>query len=214
MTTTTDRPSNAERPKATAVARNELEVLRQQLAAIERFNQSLVAARAAAAAASSRELRMDAARRMDVLRRQQQAVIARSHEQLRACGALLRTTAERRAVLAHRNAWYLDRVSAVLTARGVHVVARVDNGADAIGTALCEQPDVVLVEDSLAMVPGEQVVRQLRALCPSAQVVAQCAYGDRAGPLLDAGAAAAYARAVPPADVAEAMSRLVLAASV
>jgi CheY-like chemotaxis protein len=208
MTTIMNRPSGASGEQATASARSELDVLAQQLAAIERFNRNLKTARGAAAAASSRETRMDMDRRMDVLRRQQEAVIARAHEQLHGTGELLPSTARRRVVLAHRNEWYLDRVSAVLRDHGAHVVARLDNGADAIGVALCEQPDVVLVEDTLAMVPGEQVVRELRALCPSTRIVAQCAYGDRVGALLEAGAAAAFARKVPPADVAEAMHRL------
>lgn len=59
------------------------------------------------------------------------------------------------------------------------------------------------------MVPGEQVLRELRVLCPSTRIVAQCAYGDRVGALLEAGAVAVYARKVPPADVAEAMHRLI-----
>ena len=209
MTTTMDRPSVAGPDQATPSARSELDVLGQQLAAIDRFNQSLEMARAAAAVATSREMRMDMGRRMDVLRRQQEAVIAHAHEQLHATGGLLRATARQRVVLAHRNEWYLDRVSAGLRDRGVRVVARVNNGADAMGVALCEQPDVVLVEETLAMVPGEQVVRELRVLCPSARIVAQCAYGDRVGALLEAGASAAYARRVPPADVVEAMHRLI-----
>jgi hypothetical protein len=209
MTTIMDRSSGADGDQATAFARSDLDVLVQQLAAIDRFNGNLKMARNAAAAATSCEMRMDLNRRLDVLRRQQEAVIARAHEQLHATGDLLCATAQRRVVLAHRNEWYLDRISAGLRDRGVHVVARLDNGADVIGVALCEQPDVVLVEDTLAMVPGEQVVRKLRALCPSTWIVAQCAYGDRVGALLDAGASAAYVRSVPPAHVAEAMHGLI-----
>ncbi len=207
MTTTIGRPSPAHPADAPTAPRSDLDVLGQQLTAIDRFNENLKVARAAVA--NTREMRLDQARRMDVLRRQQQAVIARTREQLQATGGLLWVAARRSVVLAHRSQWYLDRVSVVLVERGIRVVARVENGADAIGVALCEQPDVVLVEDTLAMVPGEQVVRELRALCPSTRIVAQCAYGDRVGALLDAGAAAAYARCVPPADVAEEMHRLI-----
>jgi hypothetical protein len=209
LTTIMDRPSAASGEQAATSARSELDVLGQQLAAIDKFNRNLKVARDAAAAATSREMRMDLDRRMDVLRRQQEAVIAHAHEQLLATGDLLRSTARRRVVLAHRSEWYLDRVSAVLRGRGAHVVARLDNGADAVGVALCEQPDVVLVEDTLAMVPGEQVLRELRVLCPNTRIVAQCAYADGVGALLQAGAAGAYARKVPPADVAEAMHRLI-----
>ncbi len=212
MTMTTDWPSGADSDQAQVPPRSELELVGQQLAAIETFNRHLtVAQQAAASSARSREMRMDSARRMEVLRRQQQAVIARAHQQLEATGDLARGTSERRVVLAHRNEWYLDRVSGALRERGLKVVARLDNGADVVGLTLCEQPDVVLVEDTLAMVPGEDVVRELRGLCPRTSIVAQCAYGDRVGALLDAGATAVYTRNVPPKDVAEAMHRLLTA---
>jgi CheY-like chemotaxis protein len=192
--------------------RSELDVIKYQLAAIEAFNRQVAVVReAAAASARSREMRLDAARRLDVLRRQQQAVIARTHEQLEATGSILRSISERRVVLAHRQEWYLDRVSAGVRARGIHVVARTDNGADAVGMTLSEQPDLVLVEDSLTMLPGEQVMRELQALCPRTRIIAQCAYGDRVGALLDAGAAAVYTRNIPPADVADGMHRILTA---
>lgn len=148
---------------------------------------------------------MDAARRMEVLRRQHQAVVARAHAQLQETGDLLFSSGPKRVVLAHRSDWFVDRVGAALSGRGLQVVARLDNGADAIGLTLCEQPDVGLVEDALAMVPGVEVVRERRGLCPATRIVAQCGYGDRVGPLLDAGAEAVYTRKMPPMDVAAAM---------
>ncbi|MBW3611859.1 MAG: hypothetical protein KY438_10085, partial [Actinobacteria bacterium] len=71
-------------------------------------------------------------------------------------------------------------------AAGVRVVARLDNGADALGVVVAEQPDLVLVEESLAMLPGQEVVREIRQFSPHTLVVAQVAYGDRAGQMLDA----------------------------
>jgi len=211
MTTTSEaRDLRVDREPVTQ--RSELDVIKYQLAAIEAFNRQVAVVREAAAASGlSREMRLDAARRLDVLRRQQQAVIAHTHQQLEATGSVLRSISERRVVLAHRQEWYLDRVSAGLRARGIHVVARTDNGADAVGMTLCEQPDLVLVEDSLTMLPGEQVMRELRALCPRTRIIAQCADGDRAGALLDAGAAAVYTRNIPPADVADGMHRILTA---
>ena len=182
----------------------------RQLQAIETFNRNLQQAQAAAAAsARTRETRMDAGRRMEVLRRQHEAVVARAHQHLQATGDPLRASSTPRVVLAHRNAWFVDRVAALLADRGLQVVARLDNGADTVGLTLCEQPDLVLVDDTLAMLPGVEVVRELRALCPDTRIVAQCGYGDRVGPLLEAGADAVYTRQVPPADVAAAMVDLV-----
>jgi CheY-like chemotaxis protein len=190
---------------ATATAwrpRSEVELAAQQLQAIDRFNRSRrLAVQAAAAAARSREMRMDATRRLEVLRREHEALVSRAHEQLRLTGDLLCATAARRVVLAHRNAWFIGKVARVLEDDGLQVVARVDNGADAVGVVVCEQPDLLLVEETLAMVPGEQVVREVRELSPQTIVAAQVQYADRAAALREAGASLVFTRAVGPLDV-------------
>lgn len=189
--------------------RSPLDVVAQQLTAIERFHgYRHLAEEAAAAAARSRELRMDAARRLEVVRREHEALVARADEQLRRTGDLLHGSAAPRVVLAHRNAWFAGRVAELLRDAGAQVVASVDNGADAIGVAVAEQPDLLLVEDTLAMVPGEQVVREVRQLCAGTCVVAQVAYSDGVGSMLDAGAMTVFTRRVPPGDVAEGMRAL------
>ena len=58
------------------------------------------------------------------------------------------------------------------------------------------------------MVPGEQVVRDVRSYCPDTVVAAQVAYGDRVGALLHAGASAVFTRRVPPLDAARSMLEL------
>lgn len=189
-----------------------MDLAAQQLRAIARFNEACRTAEVAAAAISrSREMRMDAARSLEVLRREHDAMVGRAHEQLRVTGDLLHGTASRRVLLAHRNAWFLGKVARALQVRGLLVVAQVDNGADAVGLAVAEQPDLLLVEDTLAMVPGEQVVREVRRYCPETLVVAQVAHGDRVGLLLDAGAATVYFRTVPPLDVAAGLLELLAA---
>ena len=191
--------------------RSELDLADQQLRAIARFNTARrMAEDAAAAVARSREMRMDAARSLEVLRREHDAVVRRAHEQLRVTGNHLRGV-QRRVVLAHRNEWFLGKVALSLQDHGFLVVARLDNGADAVGLAVAEQPDLVLVEDTLAMVPGEQVVREVRRFCPQTQVVAQVAYGDRVPVLLEAGASTVVTRSVPPLDVAQRMVGLLVA---
>ncbi|MDP9466825.1 MAG: hypothetical protein M3P31_06260 [Actinomycetota bacterium] len=183
--------------------RTELDLAAQQLQAISRFNDARRTAQAAAAAlAGSREMRMDVARSLDVLHREHAAVVRRAHEQLRVTGDLLGGTPERRVVIAHRNAWFVGKVAHALKDRGMLVVAHVDNGADAVGISVAEQPDLLLVEETLAMVPGEQVVREVRTYCPETLIAAQVAHGDRVGVLLQAGAAAVFNRQVPPLDAA------------
>lgn len=192
--------------------RSEIEVAAQQLLAIDRFNTARqTAAQAAAAAGRSRELRMDASRQLEVVRRQHEALISRAHEQLRVSGALLHGTAARRAVLAHRSEWFLDKLAHQLQDAGIGVVARVDNGADAIGLAVAEQPDLLLVEDTLAMVSGEQVVREVRQYSPDTVIAAQVDHGGRVDPFLDAGAASVFTRRVPPGEIATELRALLSA---
>jgi hypothetical protein len=193
--------------------RSQLDLAAQQLQAIRRFNDARHTAEAATASvARSREMRMDVTRSLEVLRREHDAVVRRAHEQLCLTGALLRGTPERRVVIAHRNEWFVGKVAHALQDQGVLVVAQVDNGADAVGIAVAEQPDLLMVEDTLAMVPGEQVVRDVRSYCPDTLVAAQVANGDRVGPLLHAGAAAVFTRQVPPLDAVRSMLALLEAA--
>lgn len=201
------------RPPATpGLGRSELEVVDLQLRAIDSFHATQRAAQQAAeAAARSRELRMDNDRALEILRREHEALVARAHEQLRLSGELLGVVASRRVILAHRNEWFRGKVAQLLRDQGWEVVAALDNGADTVGLAVAEQPDVVLVEDKLAMLPGEQVVREIRHFCPRTLVVAQVDYSDRVATLLDAGATTVWTRQVPPQDVARGLVQLLAA---
>ena len=196
--------TDAAREARTPAQRTQVALAAQQLAAIEQFLTTRRRAEAIAEDGSlSREQRLDHSRRQEVLQRQHEALIARSHEQLRSAGDPMSSLAQRRLVIAHRNGWFAGKVTEVMRSNGVAVVAAVDNGADAIGVAIAEQPDLVLVEDTLAMVPGETVIREVREFCPATVVAAQVAYGDRVAPLLEAGADAVFTRSVPPSDVAQ-----------
>lgn len=183
--------------------RSELQLAAQQADAIAAFTRShRTAHEARQAAARSREMKLDNARATEVLRREHAALVARAHEHLRLTGTVLRSTGARRVVLAHRSEWFRGKLSRVLTDGGLHVVAVLDNGADAVGVTVAEQPDLLLVEDTLAMVPGEAVVREVLRFCPDTVVAAQVASSDGVGALLDAGAHEVFTRQVPPAEVA------------
>ena len=193
--------------------RSELELAAQQLRAVERFNRARhMREDAAAAAARSREMRMDAARSLDVLRHEHEAVVRRAQEHLQDSGHLLRATAQRRAVLVHRDDWLCRKVARALEDHGVQVVAGTDNGADAVGLVVAEQPDLVLVEDTLSMLTGVEVIREVRRFSPETVVTAQAAYGDRVGQLLDAGATTVFTRQIPPHDVGLTLLELIGAA--
>ena len=217
MTTETDpatAPTDAHGPGTpTWQPRSELDLAAQQLQAIARFNDARRMAEAAAGAvARSREMRMDVTRSLEVLRREHDAVVGRAHEQLRVTGSMLRGTSGRRVVIAHRNDWYVGKVTHAMQDHGLVVVARVDNGADAVGIAVAEQPDLLVVEDTLAMVPGEQVVRDVRSYCPQTLIAAQAAHGDRVGALLQAGAVAFFTRQLSPVEAVQSMLDLLPAA--
>ena len=197
-------PGTAWRP------RGEIEVLRDQISAIDRWNSARRVAEAAAqSAARSREARLDLSRRMDISRREHAALVSRTDDHLRASARTLATTAPRRAVLVHRHEWFRERVARSLHERGIHVVAQLDNGADAVGVVIAEQPDLLLVEDSLAMLSGEEVLRSVSTYAPATVSAAQVAHDDRMGALLDAGAHAVWVRRVPPQDVAVQLAQLV-----
>ncbi|MCU1672140.1 MAG: Two component transcriptional regulator, LuxR family [Frankiales bacterium] len=209
MTSTAD----AEALNRAWTARTGPELVRDQLAGIGAWNAShrplTLVEDDAAAAGRSREMRLDLARRMDVVRRQHEAIVARTGQHLAQSTRLVRDAAPARAVLAHRNAWFLEKVGAGLVAAGVDVVAQVENGADAVGVSVAEQPDLLLVEDKLPMINGAEVIRQVLQFAPRTLAVAHVSYEDAIAPLLEAGARTAFTRRVPPAEVARDLCLLV-----
>lgn len=153
----------------------------------------------------SRESRLDLARRRDVVVRQRQALVDWTARQLRESDHLLRSVLSCRAVLAHRQEWFKAKVGADLRAGGVTVVADLGNGADALGVVVAEQPELLVVEDKLAMVSGLDLTRAVARYAPNTVVVAQVVDDEEIGPFLEAGATTVFTRRTPPADVAAAM---------
>ena len=197
-----------------ADGRSDIDLARQQLAAIDRWHEARRASQAAAErVATSRESRMDVARRLAVIRAEHKAIVDRTDAQLRSSVELLQRTAPRRAIVVHRNAWFVDKVAADLALRSIDVVARMTNGAEAVGAAVAEQPDLLLVEDSLPMMSGEDVVREVRAFAPTTLIAAQVAHDQRIAAMLEAGAHSACTRRVPPAGVAAVLADLLLPTS-
>lgn len=191
--------------------RGESVLARQQVDGMARWHRARRMHEAAITAqAVSREQRLDVARRMDVLRQQHRAMIARADGQLRDSARLLSGSSARRALLVHRNTWYLDKLTAALQERGVWVVARLDNGADAVGAAVAEQPDLMFVEDTLPMLTGIDVVREVLAYAPDTVLAAQVAYDQGAAVMLAAGARTVFTRRVPPREVADGLADLLL----
>ncbi len=114
-------------------------------------------------------------------------------------------------MLGHRSDWFAGTVATALTGAGVRVVAQVSNGADAVGICAAEQPDLLLIQDQLPMLLGPAAVQAVRTFSPATRVIAQVDHPARIGDLLDAGASAAFSRAVPPADIAATLLALLTA---
>jgi len=183
--------------------RRQLDLMTAQLDAVAAWHCARRTAEAAESAAVTRESRLDLSRRMDARRREQQALLARADQHLRECGQVLAGRAPTRAVLAHRNPWLRDAVAERLTAEGIEVVGTFEDGADAAGTLVIEQPDLLLVEDRLPTLTGIEVVRRAREFAPLTVVGAQVLDGAGVQALVDAGAQAVFTRRVPPAEIAD-----------
>jgi CheY-like chemotaxis protein len=189
--------------------RTEAELVAQQVLGLNAWHATRrVREEAASVSATSRDMRLELARRLDVLRRTHEAVLERTAQQLRESTRLLRTEVPCRAVIAHRNDWFRGKLAAGLADQRIAVVAQVDNGADAVGVTVAEQPDLLFVEDSLPMIVGEEVIREVRRLAPVTIAAAQVGYEERLPALLDAGAAAVFRRHVPPAEVSADLGQL------
>ncbi|HWG93269.1 MAG TPA: hypothetical protein VNU66_03455 [Mycobacteriales bacterium] len=199
MTQIIDRPSTAEQRYT---VRSALELARLQLDALAAFTRARREAEDAAdGMTSSREDRMDRDRRLEVVQRQHAALVERLDAQLAASGRPLQEELRPRAVVVHRDEWFTAKVCPLLEGQGWEVVARVDNGADAVGIAVAEQPDLLLTGEKLLMLPGEEVVQAVRRYCSSTVVAVQVGHGDQVAELLDVGAHVVVTRQVPPADL-------------
>lgn len=150
-----------------------------------------------------REERLDAARRRDVLRRQELAMNEHA-EHMRKREAAGRQDERPSALVVHRQPWFRERVTSDLQQLGLRVAACVDNGADGVGIAVAEQPDVLVLDEHVAMMTSAAVLRQLATYCPSTRVLVQAEGPGAREEYLRDGAAEVVSRAVPPADVATA----------
>jgi DNA-binding NarL/FixJ family response regulator len=155
----------------------------------------------------SREMRLDLSRRMEARRRQQAAIVACADAQLRTSGGVLRSSCELRAVIAHRNEWMAKKLAALMTAQEVRVVGTFADGADAAGTVVAEQPDLVLVEDRLSTLTGAEVVREAREYSPLSVIGAQALDSTGGAALVTAGAHAVFTRQTRPAVMVDQLLR-------
>lgn len=186
--------------------RSSVQLLADQLAALDAWNRARRdVEQEIAASLGNREAALDSRRRADALRRETEALQQRSEAALRASGGLLVAVPRARALLAHRQPWMATKVSAALEAAGISVIGELDDGAETVGWAVAEQPDVVLVEQMLPTLTGQEVVRRIRAFAPRTVIAVQVPYEADVAAMLAAGAHLALPRRVPPAELAAAL---------
>lgn len=179
----------------------------RQIQAIDAWNAARrLRERALAAGASSRYERMDVSRCVDALARTQAALAARSGQLLHTDVGLAHATRPT-AVVAHRHAWFVEKVALLLDDRGVTVVGCTDNGAEALGVVVAEQPDLVLAGDRLAMMTGAALLADTRLFAPWTLRAAQAEDGQQSDALRDV-AHTVFLRHQPPAVVVDALVAL------
>ena len=189
---------------APAAGRSQLDLLKAQVRAIDAWNRSNRLSRDADAVIGlTREMRLDLSHRLEARRREQAALVARVDEQLRHSGELLTVRRPVRAVIAHRNAWLSGKVTSRLEERGVTVVGVFVDGADAAGTVVAEQPELVFLEDRLPSLAGSDLVRRVRDFSPLSVIGAQVEDSRGIAPLVDVGAHAVFTRRIPPLEMAD-----------
>lgn len=178
-------------------------LLAAQLSGIAAWHLALHEARAARDVPGlSREQRLDAARRLDVRLREQAALHAHAGSDDDAWCAPLRLTEPQRAVVVHRHPWSRQQVLHELAEHGVVALDAGDNGADAVGLCVSAQPSLLVVDTTLGMRSGTEVLAEVRRFCPGTVLAGYVNDQAAVGPLLDAGAHLVATRRVPPAELA------------
>lgn len=126
----------------------------------------------------SRYQRMDVAYEVEALRRTHDAIKGCCARGLHAAIEPMRWAAPT-AVIAHRQPWFSNKLALHLSQLGMTVLVRTDNGAEALGAVVAEQPDVVFVGDRLAMMAGDAVLAESRTYAPRTLLVAQASGQER-----------------------------------
>lgn len=194
---TTSTAARRGRSPAAPSRRSQRELLLAQIDGIACW-QALRAEAPAPQGVLSREDRLDLARSREALETERAALLAAVDAQPTWSTS---GDADTRAVVAHHDAWARRHLTLLLEQHAVVVVAELENGAAAVGTAAAEQPDLLLLSDPIAMLCAETVVHRVRAVSPGTRVAVLARSGDHVVRLCEAGADAVFSRQLPPVDL-------------
>jgi hypothetical protein len=197
------------RPYVTRV-RGPVELLALQLHAMDLWHEARRATeRAADMPGLSPEARLDAGRRIDVRRREHEAMLERLAVGDDDTGCCLPTSVPTRAVVALRHIWARDSLSGKLMQRGLRVLCAPSDGAEAVGVCVAEQPDLLVVGELLAMPSGPSLISEVTRFCPRTVVVGYVRDESAVGDLLEAGAHTVCTWRMPPDDMAQTLAEIV-----
>jgi hypothetical protein len=180
---------------------------RQQAAVAAWERQAELLSELAGGASTSREARMDAQRQLEALRRTQDALLARTGPD---AGTAPRGEGPQ-AVLVHRSAWLRDKLGQHLAELGIRVLAEAEDGAEGLGIAIAEQPDVLVIEDRLPSLPAVELVAGVREYALGALVAVHVEHQEDVPRLVAAGVDAVFSRRVAPSVMAEELAALLTA---
>lgn len=179
-------------------------LLGRQLAALDAWNDARRLHEGAAVVETmSREDRLAADRRSAVLERAHSAVLARADAALDRDPAPMLSHGRLRAVIAHRHPWIADELRTALVSKGVLVLATSDNGAEALGSVVAEQPDLLVAGDVLAMMSFAELLAETARVAPHTARAAHVDDGAGVGVALEAGAQSVFVRQLPADDIAD-----------
>ncbi len=151
----------------------------------------------------TRQDRLEAARRVDMLAHAHATVLAYASSNLADQQKPLAGVIARRAVVAHRHVWFADKLSQGLEAGGVDVIGASDNGAEALGVVVAEQPDLLVLGDALVMLTAVVLLREVALFAPATLRAVQVSNSNGVGLMLDAGAQSVFTQQLPPQETAD-----------
>jgi hypothetical protein len=151
----------------------------------------------------SREDQLEAARRSDMLAHAHATVLASASSDLAKQPMPLPAVIARRAVIAHRHPWFVDQFSQGLEQGGVNVIGASDNGAEALGMAVAEQPDLLVLGDALVMLTPVELLGEVALFAPATLRASQVSNSNGVGLMLDAGAHSVFTAQVPPQEAVD-----------
>lgn len=197
---TSVRPSSRVRAQVT---QRQSQLLARQIEAIDAWNTARAQREQLLTShAFSRDEQLDASRRLDVLHRVHEALHGRADLALAAEATPMLVAGPVTAVLAHRHPWTRDRLAEALHDYGVEILICTDNGADALGTVVAEQPDVLFTGERLAMMGGSELLADAALFAPFTLLAVQGANVAAERHLREAEAQLVFSFGQPVTDVA------------